>query len=120
MTFEVRASANSEQFIVAVYLDGKRVSGTYTVSHITDGNHKMMHGDSLVDHLMDCPEGDVKRGWWESCLELRQTIRPMQTMKRGLGCMRLLPPLTHHQAGPDVFPARKPSTLMGPAPYRAN
>lgn len=62
--YEVVANSDDEKFIVHVECDGKRVAGPYTVSHVTELDRRMQNGDSLLDHLMQLAESDVKLGYW--------------------------------------------------------
>lgn len=63
-TYDVVANSDDQQFIVYVRRGGKQVTGNYTVSHINEIDRRMQNGDSLLDHLMEVAEEDVKRGYW--------------------------------------------------------
>lgn len=62
--YEVIANSDEEKFIVHVEQNGKRVAGPYTVTHVTELDRRLQNGDSLLDHLMELAESDVKLGYW--------------------------------------------------------
>jgi len=62
--YDVIARSDHEKYVVEVEQGGKRVAGPYTVSHVTEIDSRMQNGNSLLDHLMDLAESDVKLGLW--------------------------------------------------------